>query len=305
MLELFTGEEFIATEVTIPPFLVLPIIPTTGVVMFHGSSGLGKSTFCWQLANALQRGDLFLNHRAEKTRVLFVCLDMPKFGLWHRWHKSGFKPLFDIAFDAPFDCIAPNFRASTRFKRLQEIVAAKPYGLIIVDALAEVMTKSMSADEVPGQVYGIWREIAGDSKCVLFIHHDRKGKILQDGSKAPPSREDALGSIFWVNLAQITLHLYKIGDMLRLDHGKSQLGPEFDKPLDLFMAEDGSCLEEWTEHKQREEVSLLKEAEQNLRVQHSNWDEMNITKKVKLVSEYTKKGTATIHRWRKAMQIDL
>jgi hypothetical protein len=93
--------------------------------------------------------------------------------------------------------------------------------------------------------------------------------------------------------------------MLRLDHGKSQLGPAFDKPLDLYMSEDGSKLEEWTEHRQKEEVTLLKEAEQALRVQYPDWEIMNITRKVKLVSEYTKKGTATIHRWRKAMQIEL
>lgn len=305
MLELYSGDEFINTEVKIPPFLVLPMIPTSGVVMFHGTSGIGKSTLSWQLANALEDGQDFLTRKTVKSRVLFICLDMPKYGLWHRWKKSGFKPNFDLAFDTPFDCAAANFRASNRFKKLQEVIQEGGYNLVIVDALAELITKSMNADELPGQVYGIWREIIGEERCVLFIHHDRKRKILDSGNLAEPSKDDALGSSFWINLAQITLHLYKIGDMLRLDHGKSQLGPIFDKPLDLYMAEDGSCLEEWTEHRQKEEVTLLRSAEQTLRAQHPDWESYGIVKKVKLLSEETKKGTATINRWRKAMQIEL
>src|SRR5262245_13569920 len=215
MLEIYTGKEFIETEVKIPPYLVLPFIPTTGIVMFHGSPGIGKSTLTWQLANDLQRGEAFLGKKVEQTRVLLICLDMPKYAVWHRWKGAGFEPNFDIAFDDPFDCLAPNFRATNRFKTLQEVVKKANYGLVIVDALAEVHTKSMNADEVPGQVYALFREWFPD-RCVMFIHHDRKHKILESGNAAEPTREDALGSTYWRALAQTTLHLYRLGDITRL-----------------------------------------------------------------------------------------
>ena len=302
-MEWYHGQEFIDQELEVIPFYIHPIIPGDGVVLFHGSPGIGKSTVMWQIANHLHDGLPFMGMKVVQTKVLLLNLDMPKVGVHNRWKESGFEPKFDLAFDDGFNCLKAGFQASETYKKLKELHEQEQYGVVIVDALGRVINGSVNNDELPNQVYSCFTQWFPHS-AIIFIHHDRKRKQKDDGSLAAATEEDFLGSQYWKSFAAIQLHLYKVNDqILRLHHVKSQLGVLMDEELNLFMNEGGTKLEEWTEVKQAEEAHLLMECEVMLRQTHPEWNKYNLSKKIRLMGDALGKSQATIYRWRKSLNV--
>jgi hypothetical protein len=301
MLELYTGMEFMASELPKYPFYLYPLIPSSGIILFHGSPGVGKSTISWQLANCLERGDTFLGMPTNKTRVLFVSLDMPKYGLHARWEKSKFKPYFDLAIAEDFDVTHPLFAQTKVFGLLRDQVMTVGYGLVIIDSLAHVLNKSVNADEAPKQVYGTFKQWFPQS-ATMIIHHDRKKKTGDNGMVIDATDEDFLGSQQWKAQATSQIHIHRLTKALvRLEHQKCQVAEQMPVPLDLFMNDTGTSLEEWSEHKQEEEKVALLLAIESCKVKYPEWSKLSKTRRVVLIAEEVQKGQATVYRWMKAL----
>lgn len=300
-LDWMHGEDFINQELDVIPFYIHPIIPGDGIVLFHGSPGIGKSTIMWQMMNNLQTGETFLGMKVKPTKSLLINLDMPKIGVYNRWKESKFEPKFDIAFSEEFNCLKAGFKAGKLYQDLAAIHEREKYGVICVDALGRVINASMNNDELPNQVYATFTQWFPHA-AIIFIHHDRKRKQKEDGSLAQSTEEDFLGSQYWKAFAAIQLHLYKMGDnMVRLSHVKSQLGKLMDYDLSLYMSEDGTQLEEWSEYKQKEEASKLYYAEQRLSNEHPGWATLSMKQKVELLSKELGKSVPTIYRWKRSL----
>lgn len=301
-IEFYEGPKFINEDIQKEPFLVEPYIPRSGIVFFYGAPGAGKSVFTWNLANTIANGAVFLGHPScGSEKVLFVNLDMPKFGLHYRWKQAGFQPQFDLVISTPFNCISNMFPLSDTYKQLKEIVKNGGYSLIIFDALGEVcLGGSTSSDELPMQVYGCFREWFPNT-CIMFIHHDRKRKVLDTGGLAPATHEDFSGSQYWLAYSTVAIHLYRRGGEVRvLDHTKSQV-TELLEPKQIYLDESGVSVALWDEHQQANEAKMLEDAYVLAAKVNPNWGKLNDTQRIKLVATLTGKSVRTLWRWKKAM----
>lgn len=300
-IEFYQGQKFINEDIKEEPFIVKPIVPRNGIVLFYGAPGTGKSVFTWNLANSIVQATSFLDLSCQQNNVLFINIDMPKYGLYYRWKQAGFQPMFDLVISTPFDCVGPMFKYSDTYKQLKEIVHNGFYSLIIIDALGEVcIGGSTSSDELPMRVYSCFKEWFPDS-CILFIHHDRKRKVLDTGGLSPASHEDFSGSQYWLAYSTVALHLYRRGSEVRvLDHTKSQVS-ELLEPKQIYLDDSGVSVALWDEHQQGVEAKQLEEGYLLASKVNPNWGKLNDSQRLKLVATLTGKSVRTLWRWKKAM----
>ena len=305
MLEIYNGMDFVKADLPIIPWLIHPIIPSTGIVLFHGSPGIGKSTIAWQLANNVEQGSALLGMMSNKARVLLLSLDMPKYGLHARWKESKFEPLFDLVITENFDPAGAAFQHSKVFKEVREWHDKNNYQLVIVDSLAHVVAfgKSVNADEAVGPTYDSFKQWFPHT-CIMFIHHDRKKKMKDDGTWPEPTDEDFIGSQQWKAQCTTQLHLSRASNtLLRLDLAKTQVGPTWNEPMELYMNEQGTALMEYNEHQQKEEANQYKEWVLKARVENPEFDKMSKKKQMTIIASLSGKSIPTLYRMRRSVDI--
>ena len=305
MLEIYQGMDFVKADLPIIPWLIHPIIPSTGIVLFHGPPGIGKSTIAWQLANNIEQGSALLGMLSNKARVLLLSLDMPKYGLHARWKESNFEPLFDLVITENFDPASPAFQHGKVFKGVREWYDKNRYQLVIVDSLAHVVAygKSVNADEAVGPTYDSFKQWFPNT-CILFIHHDRKKKMKDDGTWPEPTDEDFIGSQQWKAQCTTQLHLSKANNtLLKLELAKNQVGPTWYEPMDLYMNEKGTALMEYSQHQQKVEADQFKVWVEQCRAQEPNFDKFSKKSQMSMIAKLSGKSIPTLYRMRRSVDI--
>jgi RecA-family ATPase len=305
MLEIYQGMEFVKAELPIIPWLIHPIIPSTGIVLFHGSPGIGKSTIAWQLANNIEQGSALLGMLSNKARVLLLSLDMPKYGLHARWKESNFEPLFDLVITDNFDPGSSAFPHSEVFKAVRAWHETHNYQLVIVDSLAHVVAngKSVNADEAVGPTYDNFKKWFPNT-CIMFIHHDRKKKMKEDGSWPEPTDEDFIGSQQWKSQCTTQLHLSKANNtLLKLHLSKTQVGPQWNEPMELYMNEQGTELMEYGEHQQKDDANQYTQWIKQARVDDLEFDKRSKKNQMNVIAKISGKSIPTLYRMRRSVDI--
>src|SRR3990167_11071792 len=239
-------------------FLLEPYVPVGSVVILYGRPSLGKTPLAWQIAQAIQLGQPLWGFPVQQTNVLFLELDMPRSLARERWRNADpeFSPEFVACFDdQSIDCVQfLSSRPDERHQGLKHTFLALhtkyKFGLVCLDALREVVIGDLSPSGAPRRIYDSFHSVFPGAST-LFIHHERKMAATFFG--VPDPLQSSAGSMEFMNVAQVALHMHKIGKDTYLSHPKSQASIMFE-PMPLRIHDDGVHFT--NKHEERAQVAI-------------------------------------------------
>ena len=152
--------------------------------LLFGASGSGKSFLALDMALAISRGEDWFGHRSKQTRVVYLAAEGGT-GLGKRIKAYCDQKNVDID-DLPIDVITgcPNILEQDDISELAKSLAASgPYGLVIVDTLAQVTPgANENAGEDMGRALSNLKALGeATGATVQVVHH--AGKDLNRGSR--------------------------------------------------------------------------------------------------------------------------
>lgn len=217
MPQLWTTEQ-LSNHVFPHAFLIDPIIPRGGIVLFHGKRGLGKTNLMHTIAACLsEKGWLFGKYPTHlQGPMVYVQADMTamitqrRFRYIMRYHALKdlyffFPNSFDLATVGPDEGV------------IQEIKALKP-NVIFWDTLRKIQRLGTNEDDVPSFIYGKAQQFFPYATH-FFVHHDKKSQI--DDNNQLEEEESFRGSGAWLDDCDTGLHLSKLpGGALSLSFTK-------------------------------------------------------------------------------------
>jgi len=153
-------------------YLLEPIVPRGGLVLFHGKRGIGKTQLLLTLAASLNEGGtLFGRYRSRPSVVVYIQADMtPQIQQLRVRQAQRLYPL-----DKTFHLFPAFFNVAALRETdtlIEEIRALQP-DLVIWDTLRKIHRGDSNSDETPSFVYGRARELFPGSTHI-FVHHDKK-----------------------------------------------------------------------------------------------------------------------------------
>ena len=242
--------DFLAQQITTPPYLVDPYVPAGGIVFLYGKPSLGKSPLTWKMAQCVALGVPFLGCPTAQATVLYIDVDgTPAAELQKRLKllPQPYPADFQLVLMAPFNIVGRGAESDLARTRLAQMSQSVKPGLVIVNTLRKVHWADDKESDVPSRVYTAFHGLFPGAS-ILFVHHDKK-TVLGPSGASTEADEAFSGSQAWLNDATVGLHLVRHGaeGLLRLDHTKTQVS-ERKPPLMLVLAPDGTTLTTQEEH---------------------------------------------------------
>ena len=254
-----TWKELLAKPVESVPFLVDPLVPRGGVVLFYGKTSIGKTPFTWELVRCLATGDQFFGHLVTPCRVLYIEVDTPELLVQTRMLEAGLVATDNVWFEfaGPFNILKPIDPVTARLAAVSREIQPEA---VIVNTLRKVYAGEDISSETPKSVYGAFMRMFPGA-ALVFAHHERKSRSGAEDAFVD-QREDFAGSAAWLNDAQVGLQLIRNPKRpekpepgalyLRLDHVKSQVS-ELEDPLHLILREGAH----WTVSSDEERARIV------------------------------------------------
>ena len=152
----------------------LPQFAATGLVLLAADQGIGKTSLLYSAAEAIQEGNLFLDHiPATAGRVLILQGDESEEIARMKFRRMGLKANFDIVYvNSALDLV-----------EVIDIIISEVYSTIIIDSLTTVLlsAKCTTVDHLlVEKLYTLNREASNHGVLVLMTAH--LNKTGKDGS---------------------------------------------------------------------------------------------------------------------------
>lgn len=187
-------------------YLIDPIVPRGGIVLFHGKRGIGKTQFLLTVAACLNEGGtLFGRYRTRPSNVFYIQADMtPQIQQLRVKQAQLLYPLARTHF------IFPSFFNISTLREEAELVqtvrSLEP-DLVVWDTLRKIHRGDSNVDDTASFVYGRAKELF-PTATHCFVHHDKKTIAEQEKLE---EEELYRGSGAWLDDADTGLHLKAIG----------------------------------------------------------------------------------------------
>jgi RecA-family ATPase len=185
-----SAEWLMATGVESIPYLWGQMALQVGVASMNGSSDAGKTALSCAFATAVSAGDSeFLGFplRARHRRAVYISTEDDERAvsyLLRLQNRVRGRPPGDYAgLDYIFD-------TGNLIPRLDNLLAAKPADMVVVDTFADIYNGPMNENNRVRAFLQEFNQIAQRREClILFLHHT--GKRTED---LVPSKHNAIGS---------------------------------------------------------------------------------------------------------------
>ena len=247
-----------------------PLIPDllgTGLTLFAADGGTGKSSVCYELAEAITTGGKFADQfQAKQGRVLFIQLDEGDDEADMKWEIMIFKP------DHTRLRMEWEFNKTDIPELLQLIDEVKP-DLIIFDSLFTIAGGQISPKDAEFALflYRLKKISTTKQVAVVMTHHTRK----KENKKPELTANDIYGTIYlknsatdvwgyWKEIGEKGEKIYSLksfksrGNTMRANQIYLFEGSEEDQRVHFLRMKGLGCtLEELSTHRQRIATYIL------------------------------------------------
>jgi len=194
----YTARELLETIFPEPRWAVPDILPE-GLALLAGRPKMGKSWLALQIACAVGTGGIVLGRRVIKAPVLYIALEDGFRRLQSRMQTQLWSRDAEVDFYVEWPDLAAG-----GLERLQEVITAKGYALVIIDTLSRITCFDQQDVTPTTVVMGALQRLALAHRCtILVVDHHRKpgvsGADLIDsvlGSTGKTAVADAIVGLF-------------------------------------------------------------------------------------------------------------
>lgn len=187
-------------ELRRPEYLVDGVMPSRGLVILFGSSGVGKSFLMVDLACCVSTGRNWQERKAIAGSVIYVAAEgahgyRSRISAWAGGRVSADSQLHSnfYVWKGPVDLFEPGEVGSF----LEEVEGIEGLRLVVVDTLARCMTgEENSATDMGAVVRGADRIREATGATVVLVHHT--GKDEQQGGRGSSALPGAADTVIQI-----------------------------------------------------------------------------------------------------------
>ncbi len=294
------GYQYSWSDAPQQPFIVENMIPSTGTVLMFGPSGVGKTTVACNLLNAIAQNQQFLGRNTNKVNSALLSCDTPRTEVIRRWLTAvpQFKPEFWFWPRPGFNSLMDGFETTKFYQDLEKRASEEKVGLVIVDSLRDIFHGELKDDSMPARVYSVFQKWFNEA-TVVFLHHTRKAQYFQGKAVQGDVDDEATGSKYWINKAQVSLSLRELhAGVIQLQMGKSQCFAPWDEPIKMEM--DRGHIIEWTDTVEAQRAATWDTAYQHIGATNPQWGSLTEPKRLAEVAKHLGVSHRTARRMRGA-----
>lgn len=183
-----TAEDLLKLNVTEVQMLLPPILQKVGVASLCGSSDVGKSYMCLNLAIAIcceEEKVLGLDINSSHKSVIMVCTEDNEEDVSVRLRRLVSNKTLNLG------ALRFIFQTENLISKLDEELMKQPADIVIVDTLGDLFLGNLNQSIDVRRFLMPFKKLATKFKCqILFNHHLGKSKE----NNPNPSKNDVLGS---------------------------------------------------------------------------------------------------------------
>lgn len=210
-MKFWTLDKFLLEVFPEPSWLIDNLIPGSGWGLLVAPGKVGKSTFCYQMADSLAHGEDFLAWTTPRIprRVAIVGWDSPHQMVQRQWVQLGLRPSPNVMLATPSDDEGVLLDSPAPRGAVQRKLADFKPDFIILDAL-ESLTRQDIQTQVGAQSAVNMLKLMCNGVPFLLIHHTNK-RMDKDGEPESDPRLAAAGHHYLTTSPSVALKLDQSG----------------------------------------------------------------------------------------------
>ena len=175
-------------------FIIDKFIPETGIVMFSGGAGVGKSFMALEVIKAVTTGNDFLGNFAVKKQGVPILVIDKENGLRRLQHRAKGMGIPEADFLHTLE-FPNNFSLENKefVAYIKQYIIDNKIGIVIVDSFIDVLIGKENASEDTTKVFNMLRAIAVEV-CWVLLHHESKPPVQSFGKGKIDAVNKARGS---------------------------------------------------------------------------------------------------------------